>query len=302
MIMQAVGCAWSNVRISRISGEHGVNDKYKWYKLLWLAVLLGISLAATAQAVAPAATLRMLPLAALHTERVQYALVDGQAVYGYLSQPPDIKGPQPGVILIPMWWGLNQHVRDVADQLARRGFTVLAVDLFNGQVTRDRSVAARLVDIANTHSDAVLSNLEQAVTYMNTHQQVNRLGVIGWSIGGQYALKIASDLPQAFDALVIFYATPYTEPSQLVPLRMPMLAFFGGRDPFVPLSVVEKFQWAAGLASAQLDIHLYPDAQPGFDDPDSTAYNAAEAADAWKQLETFLANQLMPTSARGTAD
>jgi carboxymethylenebutenolidase len=274
-----------------------MNGRSGWCESLWAAALLSLSLAVSAQ---PPAEPRLWPLAALHTERVQYALVDRKAVYGYLSRPADLKGPQPGVILIPMWWGLNQHMRDVADQLARQGYTVLVVDLFNGQVTRKRSVAARLADIAIARSAAVISNLEQAVTYMSTHQQVNQLGVVGWSIGGQWALKIASDLPQAFNALVIFYAAPYTEPSQLVPLRMPILAFFGGRDPFVPLPLVEKFQWAAGLASAQLDIHLYPGAQPGFDDPDSTAYNAAEARDAWQQMTAFLARNLKDQTQPGS--
>ena len=274
-----------------------MNGGSAWRNPWWAAALLSLSLAAAAQ---PPAAPTLLPLASLHTQRVQYALVDGHAVYGYLSQPVGAKGPQPGVILIPMWWGLNQHIRNAADQLARQGYTVLAVDPFNGQVTRDRSVAARLADIANSRSTALLANLEQAVTYMNTHQQVNELGVVGWSIGGQWALKIASDLPQAFDALVIFYAAPYTEPSQLVPLRMPILSFFGGRDPFVPLPLVEKFQWAAGLASAQLVIHLYPDAQAGFDDPDSTAYNAEEARDAWAQMTAFLARNLKNPAQSGT--
>ena len=260
-----------------------------WSKALWAVMLLGLSLAVAAQTPAEPA---LRSLAALHTERVQYALVDGKAVYGYLSRPADAKGPQSGVILIHMWWGLNLQMHLVADQLARQGYTVLAVDLFNGQVTRDRAVAARLADIAKAKSGDVLSNLEQAVTYMNNQQQVNQLGVIGWSIGGEWALKIASDLPQAFDALVIFYAAPYTEPSQLAPLRMPMLAFFGGHDPFVPLQVVQKFQWAAGLASAQLNIHIYPDAQPNFDDPSSTAYNPVDAEDAWQQMNVFLARNL----------
>jgi dienelactone hydrolase len=81
---------------------------------------------------------------------------------------------------------------------------------------------------------------------------------------------------------------------------MPMLAFFGGRDPFVPPPVVEKFQWAAGLASAQLDIHIYPDAQPGFDDPDSTAYNPTDANDAWIQMTAFLARNLKNQAQPGT--
>lgn len=234
----------------------------------------------------------LLPLSAVHSERVQYALVDGHAVYGYLSRPSGQEMPQSGVILIHAWWGLDQHMRFVAEQLARHGYVVLAVDLFRGQVTRERSVAARLADIADADASGRLSNLEQAVNYMNTQQHVKQLGVVGWSLGGRWAFRIASDLPQAINALVVFYAPPYTEPSELAPLRMPILAFFGGRDPFVPPQIVAKFQWAAGLASAQADIHIYPEAQAGFDNPESTAYDAVDAEDAQHQLEAFLAAHL----------
>lgn len=232
------------------------------------------------------------PLSAVRSERVQYALVGGHAVQGYLSRPAGRKKPPSGLILIHAWWGLNQHMRFVAEQLAHQGYVVLAVDLFRGQVTRKRPVAARLADIAGADAGGRLSNLEQAVNYMKTRQHVNRLGVVGWSLGGRWAFRIASDLPQAINALAVFYAPPYTEPSELTPLRMPILAFFGGRDPFVPPQIVARFQWAAELASVRAKIHIYPHARAGFDNPESSAYDAADAEDAQRELARFLTAHL----------
>ncbi|MGH8321304.1 MAG: dienelactone hydrolase family protein [Gammaproteobacteria bacterium] len=262
---------------------------YRIARILLVCALFSLAPVLAAQADTISAP---LPLTAIHSERVQYALVNGHPVYGYLSRPIQTEGTQPGLILIHMWWGLNQHMHDMADRLAREGYVVLAVDMYNGHSTRDPRVAATLMDIASSDSSALLSNLEQAVSYMNTQQHVAQLGVVGWSVGGHWAFQIASDLPQAFDALAVFYAVPYTEPSQLAQLRMPMLAFFGGRDPFVPPAVVQKFQWAAGLASARADIHIYPEANTAFDDPDSTAYDSRDAQDAWGQLDGFLARYL----------
>ncbi len=273
----------------RLSRVYFMQRRCRIIRALLLCVMLGMTFLPAARADSPTG---LLPLSVIKSGQVQYAMLRGRPVYGYLSQPAGARGAQPGVILIHMWWGLNQHMRDLAVQLSRRGYVVLAVDLYNGRTTRDPQVAARLMDIANQNPGALLSNLEQAVAYMNVTQNVNRLGVIGWSVGGQWAFKIASDLPQAFDALAVFYAAPYTEPSQLAPLRMPILAFFGGRDPFVPLAVVDKFQWAAGLASARVTIHIYPHAKAAFDDPDSTAYDVHDAQDAWRQLHAFLAHYL----------
>ncbi|HVC28205.1 MAG TPA: dienelactone hydrolase family protein [Gammaproteobacteria bacterium] len=266
-----------------------MHAKYLSPHVLLIAMLLGSPNIPVLSAEAP--TLAPQPLEITHAD-VQYALVKGQLVYGYLSQPAKKQSGAPGLILIHMWWGLNQHMRDLADQLAQQGYVVLAVDLFNRHTTRDPAEAAHLADIADANPIATLSNLEQAVSYMTAKQDVNNLGVIGWSFGGGWAFQIASDLPQDFNALAVFYAPPYTEPSQLAALRMPMLAFFGGRDPFVPADLVSKFQWAAGLASANLTIHIYPDASTAFDDPESTAYNQRDAEDAWRQLDAFLASNL----------
>jgi len=183
-------------------------------------------------------------------------------------------------------------MRDVADQLARHGYVALVVDLFNGHSTRDRTEAAHLADVADSNPGSTLSNLEQAVSYMTSKQHVGNLGVIGWSFGGSWAYRIASDLPQDLAALVVFYAPPSTEPSQLTFPAHADSGVFGGRDPFVPPELVSKFQWAAGLAGVNLTIHIYPDANVAFDDPGSTSYNRKDAEDAWRQLYAFLAINL----------
>lgn len=270
-------------------GIHFMKDMYRIAQTLLGCALLGLMLVPAVWADTSSGP---LSLTAIRSEQVQYALNRGQPVYGYLSRPAQVQDKAPGLILIPMWWGLNQHMRDLTDQLARQGYVALAVDLYNGRTTRDPRVAARLMDMVNADSSVLLSNLEQAASYMNLQQHADHLGVIGWSAGGRWAFQIASDLPQAFDALAVFYTAPYTEPAQLAPLRMPILAFFGGRDPFVPPALVAKFQWAAGLASARVDIHIYPDATVAFDDPDSTAYSPRDAEDAWQQLDAFLGRYL----------
>ncbi|MGH8278271.1 MAG: dienelactone hydrolase family protein [Gammaproteobacteria bacterium] len=263
-----------------------------WRVRAWLPGMLGLLCTASAAWAGLPRDGTAPPALEIHSTRVQYAEIDGRAVYGYLSTPADGQKAAAGVLLIHAWWGLDRHMRAETKRLARLGYAALAVDLFRGQVTRERPVAARLADIADSDAGDRLANLEQAVNYLSKRRQATRIGVVGWSMGGRWALKLASDLPQAIDALAIFYAPPYTEPSQLAPLRMPVLAFFGGRDPFVPEQVVAKFQWAAGLASTRADIHVYPDAQADFDNPESTAYNQADARDAERQLDEFLAEHL----------
>ena len=68
---------------------------------------------------------------------VVYANVDGKPVHGYFSVPLDHKGALPGIIVIHEWWGLNDNIRSMADQLAGQGYAALAVDLYGGKTAKD---------------------------------------------------------------------------------------------------------------------------------------------------------------------
>ncbi len=75
-------------------------------------------------------------------QNVTFDSVDGEA-HGYLAVPESGRGP--GVIVIQEWWGLTDHIRDVADRLAAEGFVALAPDLFGGWITHDGDEAAKMM-------------------------------------------------------------------------------------------------------------------------------------------------------------
>src|SRR5665647_2784105 len=67
-----------------------------------------------------------------------------EEIHGFLARPRK-KGLHPGIVIIHEWWGLNEDIKETARELARHGYHVLAVDLFNGQVTADPERAMKLV-------------------------------------------------------------------------------------------------------------------------------------------------------------
>ena len=92
--------------------------------------------------------------AAVTSETVTYADLDGTSVSGYLAKP--VAGdPAPGLIVIHEWWGLNDNIRAMADKLAAEGYAALAVDLYEGEVAEDRDGAMTLVR-ASTDKAAIV--------------------------------------------------------------------------------------------------------------------------------------------------
>ena len=89
------------------------------------------------------------PAADVETSSVVYATVDGEEVTGYLARPKGVEGPLPGIIVIQEWWGLNDNIRSMADQLAGEGYQALAVDLYRGQTgsTPDEAMALRFLNL-----------------------------------------------------------------------------------------------------------------------------------------------------------
>ena len=73
------------------------------------------------------------PAAEVEISTVVYATVDGEEATGYLARPKGVEGPLPGIIVIHEWWGLNDNIRSMADQLAGKGYQALAVDLYGGE-------------------------------------------------------------------------------------------------------------------------------------------------------------------------
>ncbi|MEM9006190.1 MAG: dienelactone hydrolase family protein [Cyanobacteria bacterium P01_F01_bin.86] len=234
----------------------------------------------------------MEPAQAVVSEDVEYAVVNGQPVTGFFSQPATVDAALPGIITIHEWWGLNDNIKLMTERLAGEGYRVLAVDLYGGQVADQRDQARQLMQGVMQAPATAEDNLVQAYDYLVNVQQAPAVGSIGWCFGGAWSLNTGLLLPEELDAVVIYYGRLQTDPAVLAPLTMPIAGFFGGQDQGIPVADVEAFETALNELGKMSEIHIYEDADHAFANPSGTRYNPEAAIDAWEKTTAFLARTL----------
>ncbi len=205
---------------------------------------------------------------------------------------PAGKGPFPAVIVIHEWWGLTDWVKDQAAKLAGEGYVALAVDLYRGKVATTRDQAHELM--SGAPEDRVKRDLHAAFEFLQSQPNVkkNRMGAIGWCMGGGYSLDVALQEP-TLAADVINYGHLATDPEALRKINAPILGLFGALDEGIPPKDVKKFAETLEEMGKKVEIKIYDDAGHGFENPvNKDGYRAADAADAWKRIVSFFAENL----------
>lgn len=223
-------------------------------------------------------------------ERVAYAVVDGDTVYGHLVRPADDDGEVSAVLLIHEWWGLNEDIREKARALAEEGFAALAVDLFGGQVAESPEQARELTSAVE--EEAAVSNLGQALDFLEREVGAARVGALGWCFGGGWSLRAALAMPDRLDAAVIYYGRVPTEPERLAILEAPVLGIFGGEDSGIPVEGVRRFEAVLDSLDHPAEVHVYEGADHAFANPQGERYHPEAAADAWSRTVDFLRTHL----------
>ncbi len=232
------------------------------------------------------------PAQPVHGTEVIYAKVDGKPVHGYFSVPANGKSRLPGIIVIHEWWGLNDNIRSMADQLAGQGYAALAVDLYGGKTAMDPAQARNLMSAVFKDPDAARDNLRQAYAYLHDHAHAPRIGVIGWCFGGGWSLQTALMFPDQINAAVMYYGEPVDDVAALSKLKMPLIGFFGEQDQGITVKDVQAFERALRAAKVKAEIHEYPNAGHAFANPSGERYRPVAAADAWKRTLAFFARYL----------
>lgn len=206
---------------------------------------------------------------------------------GYYVRPDD-QNVYPGVIMIHEWWGLNENIKREAENLAREGYQVLAVDLYDGEVAESPDRARELssgIDQARAEE-----NLRAAAAFLR-QQDAPKLASLGWCFGGGQSLNIAlSGVP--FDATVIYYGRLNTNPVDLATIKWPVLGIFGAEDTSIPVQTVGDFEAALDKAKVPNEIHIYDGVGHAFANPSGNNYAVEETRDAWQKTLTFLRNTL----------
>src|SRR5688500_9132320 len=133
---------------------------------------------------------------------------DGASCDGYLALPDSGSGP--GVIVIQEWWGLVDHIKNVADRFANEGFVALAPDLYHGKSASEPDEAGKLM--MSLQLEDATKDMSGAVDYLLAHDKVQpkKVGCTGFCMGGAMTFQLA--LTKPIDAAVPFYGLPQGEP------------------------------------------------------------------------------------------
>jgi carboxymethylenebutenolidase len=196
----------------------------------------------------------------------------------------------PAVVIIHEWWGLNDNIKDMADELASEGYVVLAADLFNGEVATDPNRARELSSSVRDNPEQAIANLQSAVQYLASLPNVNssRIASLGWCFGGGQSLQLALNSEQnPLAATVIYYGNLVNDTNELSKIKWPVLGIFGDQDQSIPVESVNAFEQALNKTGVTNEIYIYPGVGHAFANP-SDNYAPKEAADAWKKTLAFL--------------
>ena len=249
-----------------------------------------IEMGATDDAGLPAAILGTAPTP--RGEDVHYVAGD-EATRGYLAVPEG-EGPFPALVLIHEWNGLVDRVRQVADAMADEGYVALAADLFGGRTGSNPDENMALIAEANADPNAVIGNLNEAVSFLRARDDVTgAIGTMGWCFGGGIALSYALG-GEHHDATAIFYGRLVTDPEVLAVIDHEVYGTFAEMDTGPPPDQVNQFVDALRAHGIENDVHIYDAVNHGFwlrvdDDPD---LRTAPAQDAWDRLKAYLERTL----------
>jgi carboxymethylenebutenolidase len=214
---------------------------------------------------------------------------NGHRTSGYLALP---ERPGPGLLVLQEWWGLVDHIKELADRFAAAGFVALAPDLYHGERATSPDAAGKMLmalDIERAGAD-----LKGAAEYLRARPEVQpkRVGALGFCMGGQLALYAGSAHPEAIDAVVDFYGVHpkvTVDPSRL---RAPVLAHFGKLDKSVPEADARALMVRLRAEGTQVEDHYYDSGHAFFNDTRPQVYDAASASLAWDRTLDFLRRTL----------
>jgi len=200
----------------------------------------------------------------------------------------------PAVVMIHENRGLNEHIKMMADTLAKEGYVVLAVDLFNGRVASNQQDAGQLSGSVRENPTEAIANLRAAVRYLASLDNVeaSQISSLGWCFGGQQSLQLALNTEPDYplSSTIIYYGRLVSDPDELSKIKWPVLGIFGDQDDSIPVENVTNFKAALDSIGIPNEIHVYEGVGHAFANPSRDSYAPEQTADAWNKTLSFLKN------------
>lgn len=206
---------------------------------------------------------------------------------GYFVRPEG-EGNYPGVVMIHENRGLRPEIRATAEQLAKEGYLVLAVDLLGG-IAETQDEARALT--ANFKQETGTANMRAAAAYLRS-KGATKVASLGWCFGGRQSVALAIS-GEPLDATVVYYGGGMaTTTEQLAPIAWPVLGIFGDKDQAIPVATVRTFETSLNTLGIHNEIYIYPGVGHAFANPSGMNYAPIETKDAWAKTTAFLEKYL----------
>lgn len=221
-------------------------------------------------------------------EMVSFAS-NGDSCEGYLATPQSGSGP--GVIVIQEWWGLVDHIKDVAERFAAEGFVALAPDFYHGTTTDEPDEAMRL--LMGLAMDRAAKDIQGAARYLHSRDDVTSRGVgaVGFCMGGSLALWSGALADEVKVAVGFYPAIPWEKMS-------PSWGNYAEKTAMIHASEEDGTSRAEGIQSAikgihhaggDVEVHDYPGSQHAFfNDQRPEVHDPEHSAKAWRRTVDLL--------------
>jgi len=227
------------------------------------------------------------------------------ALNGYAAHPKG-KGPFPGMVVMMEAYGITGHIQGVCERLAKSGFVAVAPDIFHGEVFSYTDTDKIMAKIPTLSDEQILKEIGETLNWLGSQKNVNpdRLGIIGFCMGGRYAFLANCRYSERLKAAVGFYGggiaaegttdrfgrTPPIQEADK--MRAPIFLGYGADDQGIP--PVEHARIAEKLSALKkrYTLAVYPGAGHAFLCEERANYASAAAAHAWPEALEFLRTEM----------
>ena len=223
----------------------------------------------------------------MNTKKLNFSTSNGDTT-AYVAMPDSIGEHTPAVLLIQEWWGLNDHIKDIAGRYAAEGFIAIAPDLYRGKIATNPDDASKMMH--DLQIEDGIDTIRNAVAAARAEFGNAHFGITGYCMGGTYALRAACEV-EGISAAAPFYGDIAPE-EVLKDLSVPVVFVSGLRDAWINPEKVGELEAAAEKYDLPVEVLKYDADHAFFNDTRPDVYNESAAKDAWAKVTGFFRDKL----------
>ena len=221
----------------------------------------------------------------MRTEILSFDTTNG-ATSAYVAKPDSRS--EKAVVVIQEWWGLNDHIKDIANRYADEGFIAIAPDLYRGKVAANSEEAGKMMQGLKIEDG--LDTIKNSVEAARTKYALSHFGITGFCMGGTFALRAACEL-EGFSAAAPFYGDVPGE-DVLQKLKTPTIFISATKDGWINSEKVAALEEAAEKYELPIHSVKYEADHAFFNNTRPEVYDETAAKDAWALVIGFFNDKL----------